>query len=273
MARNPGERLSRDERRQLRRDRLNRLLPNALTMLGLCCGLTAVRFGLQDKWEISILLIAAAALLDTLDGRMARLMGGQTELGGQLDSLVDAISFGVAPVMLIYLWSLNNAGGIGWAIAVLFVVCSVLRLARFNVASSETDLPAWAGSYFSGVPAPAAAGMVLLPLMLGVETNWEFLRSAWLTLPWTIVISGLMIAPIPTYSFKRIRVPKNLVTVSLAGVALFAAALITEPWLALSALILAFSGSIPFAILSFRKRQKEEEINTSSNDTNTDDAS
>ena len=182
MALNPSERLSREERRQLRRNRLNRLLPNALTMLGLCCGLTAVRYGLQGKWEISILLVAAAALLDTLDGRMARLMGGQTELGGQLDSLVDAISFGVAPVMLIYLWSLNNAGGIGWAIAVLFVVCSVLRLARFNVASAETDLPAWAGSgYFSGVPAPAAAGMVLLPLVLGVETNWEFLRSAWLT--------------------------------------------------------------------------------------------
>lgn len=272
MARIPSERLSRNERRQLRRDRLNRLLPNALTMLGLCCGLTAVRFGLQDKWEISILLIAAAALLDTLDGRMARLMGGQTELGGQLDSLADAISFGVAPVMLIYLWSLNNAGGIGWAIAVLFVVCSVLRLARFNIASAETDLPAWAGGYFSGVPAPAAAGMVLLPLVLGVETNWEFLGSAWLTLPWTIVISGLMIAPIPTYSFKRIRVPKNLVTVSLAGVALFAAALITEPWLALAALIIAFSGSIPFAILSFQKRQREKEINTSSNDTDTNDA-
>ncbi|MGB0574647.1 MAG: CDP-diacylglycerol--serine O-phosphatidyltransferase [Alphaproteobacteria bacterium] len=273
MARTPNERLSREERRQLRRDRLNRLLPNALTMLGLCCGLTAVRFGLQDKWEVSILLIAAAALLDTLDGRMARLMGGQTELGGQLDSLVDAISFGVAPVMLIYLWSLNNAGGIGWAIAILFVVCSVLRLARFNVASAETDLPTWAGNYFSGVPAPAAAGMVLLPLMLGVETNWDFLRSAWLTLPWTIVISGLMIAPIPTYSFKRIRVPKNLVTVSLAGVALFAAALITEPWLALSALILAFSASIPLAVLSFRKMQREEELNPSTNATEDNDAS
>lgn len=271
MAPNPNQILLRNERRQLRRERLNRLLPNALTMLGLCCGLTAVRFGLQDKWEISILLIAAAALLDTLDGRMARLMGGQTELGGQLDSLVDAISFGVAPIMLIYLWSLNNAGGIGWAITILFVVCSVLRLARFNVTSAETDLPAWAGSYFSGVPAPAAAGMVLLPLILGVETGWDFLHSAWLTLPWTILISGLMISPIPTYSFKRIRVPKNLVTVSLAGVALFATALITEPWLALSALIVTFSASIPFSVLSFRKRQDEEELSQTLNNTKTED--
>ena len=273
MAPSVNERISCSERRQLRRDRLNRLLPNALTMLGLCCGLTAVRFGLQEKWEISILLIAAAALLDTLDGRLARLMGGQTELGGQLDSLVDAISFGVAPVMLMYLWSLNNAGGIGWAIVILFVVCSVLRLARFNVASVETNLPSWAGSYFSGVPAPAAAGMLLLPLILGIETGWDFFRSAWLVLPWTILISGLMIAPIPTYSFKRIRVPKNLVRVCLAGVALFAAALITEPWLTLSALILAFSASIPFSILSFQKKQAEEEFSPSSDDTSSEDNS
>ena len=260
---------SRSERKELRRERLNRLLPNALTMLGLCSGLTAIKFGLQEKWEISLLLIGLSALLDTLDGRMARLMGGQTELGGQLDSLVDAISFGVAPIMLIYLWSLNNAGGIGWAIATLFVVCCVLRLARFNVASADPELPAWAGNYFSGVPAPAAAGMVLLPLMLGVETRWEFLQSAWLNLPWTIVVSGLMIAPIPTYSFKRIRVSKNLVTVSLAGVALFAAALITEPWLALSALAIVFIASIPFSFLSF-KRKEQEEISPSSLSENND---
>jgi CDP-diacylglycerol--serine O-phosphatidyltransferase len=272
MALNPNKKLSRNERRQLRRDRLNHLLPNVLTMLGLCCGLTSVRFALQERWETSILLIAAAALFDTLDGRMARLMGGQTELGGQLDSLVDAISFGVAPVIIMYLWSLNNAGGIGWAIAILFVVCSVLRLARFNVGSVATDLPVWTSSYFSGVAAPAAAGMVLLPLILGVETGWDFFRSAWLTLPWTIVVSGLMIASIPTYSFKRIRVPKNLVTVSLAGVALLAAALITEPWLTLSALIVAFSASIPFAVLSFSKRQGEEKLNHSSGDDSSEDS-
>ena len=263
MTKKLRDQFSRSERKELRRERLNRLLPNALTMLGLCSGLTAVKFGLQEKWEISILLISLAALLDTLDGRMARLMGGQTELGGQLDSLVDSISFGVAPIMLIYLWSLNNAGGIGWAIATLFVVCCVLRLARFNVASADPELPAWAGNYFSGVPTPAAAGMVLLPLMLCVETKWEFLQSAWLNLPWTIIVSGLMIAPIPTYSFKRIRVPKNLVTVSLAGVALFAAALITEPWLTLSALVIVFTASLPFSYLSFKRKQQEERSPTS----------
>ena len=259
------------KRRQVRRERLNRLLPNTLTTLGLCCGFTAVRFGLQEKWEISILFIGAAALFDTLDGRVARLMGGQTELGGQLDSLADAISFGVAPIMLLYLWSLNNAGGIGWAISVLFVVCSILRLARFNVSSVATDVPVWASNYFSGVATPAAAGMVLLPLILGIETGWDFFRSAWLTLPWTIVISGLMIAPIPTYSFKHIRVPKKFVTLSLASVGLLAAALITEPWLTLSALIVAFSASIPFAVLSFKKRQDENEFSHPSGDVSSDD--
>ena len=259
------------ERREVRRERLNRLLPNTLTTLGLCCGFTAVRFGLQEKWEISILFIGAAALFDTLDGRVARLMGGQTELGGQLDSLADAISFGVAPIMLMYLWSLNNAGGIGWAVAILFVVCAILRLARFNVASVATGLPVWASNYFSGVATPAAAGMVLLPLILGVETGWDFFRSAWLTLPWTIGISGLMIAPIPTYSFKRIRVPKNFVAVSLAGVALLAAALITEPWLTLSVLIVAFSASIPFAVLSFKKRQEENKLSHPSGDVSSED--
>jgi CDP-diacylglycerol--serine O-phosphatidyltransferase len=263
--------LSPVKRRQVRRERLNRLLPNTLTTLGLCCGFTAVRFGLQEKWEISILFIGAAALFDTLDGRVARLMGGQTDLGGQLDSLADAISFGVAPIMLMYLWSLNNAGGIGWAISVLFVVCSILRLARFNVSSVATDIPVWMSNYFSGVATPAAAGMVLLPLILGIETEWDFFRSAWLTLPWTIVISGLMIAPIPTYSFKHIRVPKKLVTLSLASVGLLAAALITEPWLTLSALIVAFSTSIPFAVLSFKKRQDENEFSHPSGGVSSDD--
>ena len=125
MVRRTRKKFSQTERRKLRRDRLNRLLPNALTMLGLCCGLTAIRYGLDERWKLSVVLIAAAAVLDGLDGRMARLMGGQTELGGQLDSLVDAVSFGVAPIMIIFLCSLTYAGGVGWAISVLFVVCCV----------------------------------------------------------------------------------------------------------------------------------------------------
>jgi len=245
-------------RRRLRRDRINRLLPNALTMLGLCAGLTAVRFGLEGNWKAGVVLIAAAALLDTLDGRIARLMGGPTEFGGQLDSLVDAIAFGVAPVALIYLWSLGGAGGIGWAITLLFAVCCVLRLARFNVASADPDLPAWAGNYFSGVPAPAGAGLVLLPLILSLQVDWAFLHSPAVTGPWTLIVAALMISRIPTYSFKRIRVPHRMVRPAMAGIAALAAIAITEPWVALSSLIIVYGSTIPFSIRSFRKMQDED---------------
>ena len=248
----------RRRRRRLRVDSINRLLPNALTMLGLCAGLTAIRFGLNDAWNAGVILVTAAALLDTLDGRMARLMGGPTVFGGQLDSLVDAISFGVAPVMLIYLWSLNLVGGIGWAIALLFVVCCVLRLARFNVSSSDTDLPVWAGGFFSGAPAPAAAGLVLLPMILYLELGWEFLRSAWITGPWVLLIAALMISRIATYSFKRLRVPHHMVRVAMAGIAAITAALIVEPWITLSVSILVYAATIPFSIHSFHRRQAEE---------------
>jgi len=246
----------RGARRRLRRDQINRLLPNALTMLGLCAGLTAIRFGLEGRWGVAIILIAGAALMDTLDGRIARLMGGPTEFGGQLDSLVDGISFGVAPVMLVFMWGLADAGGIGWAIAVLFVVCCVLRLARFNVTSHDPDMPAWAGSYFSGVPAPAGAGLVLLPLMLYVEFEWKFLHSPWLAGPWTLIVAVLMISRLPTYSFKRIRVPHRMVSVAMAGIAALAAAMITEPWVTLAGIVIVYAGTIPFAARSFERMER-----------------
>lgn len=251
-----GDRIA---RRRLRRDQINRLLPNALTMLGLCAGLTAIRFGLEERWAVGIALIAGAALLDTLDGRIARLMGGPTEFGGQLDSLVDAISFGVAPVMLVFMWSLEKAGGLGWAIAVLFTVCCVLRLARFNVAAHDPDIPAWAGSYFSGVPAPAGAGLVLLPLILGVELNWAFAQSPWLTIVWTLLTATLMISRLPTYSFKRIRVSHRFFTAAMAGIAVLAVAMFTEPMITLAGAIIAYATTIPFAMKSFKKLKKEDQ--------------
>ncbi len=268
MARRATRR-ARHLRRLRQRDALNRLLPNALTMLGLCAGLTAIRFGLQGGWLAAVLLIAAAALLDTLDGRIARLMGGPTEFGGQLDSLVDAIAFGVAPVVLIYLWSLSEAGGLGWAVTVLFAVCCVLRLARFNIASTDPDLPAWAGSYFSGVPAPAAAGLVLLPLILGNGLDWGWARSPWLTGPWTLTISMLMISRLPTYSFKRLRVPHHMVPVAMAGIAVLAAAIITDPWVTLAGVIGAYVATIPLSIRSFRKSQRDSATETETEDNGT----
>lgn len=256
MARRTARR-ARHLRRLRQREALNRLLPNALTMLGLCAGLTAIRFGLQGGWLAAVLLITAAALLDTLDGRIARLMGGPTEFGGQLDSLVDAIAFGVAPVVLVYLWSLSEAGGAGWAITVLFAVCCVLRLARFNIMSADPEMPAWASNYFSGVPAPAAAGLVLLPLITGNELDWEWVRSPLLTGPWTLAVSVLMISRLPTYSFKRLRVPHHIVPVAMAGIAVLATAMITEPWITLAGLIVAYAATLPFSRRSFRRTQQK----------------
>lgn len=258
MARRPFAR-GRMMRRRLRRDQINRLLPNALTMLGLCAGLTAMKFGMEGKWAVGIVLIAGAALLDTLDGRIARLMGGPTEFGGQLDSLVDAISFGVAPVMLVFMWSLDQAGGLGWAIAVLFVVCCVLRLARFNVAAADPDIPAWEGGYFSGVPAPAGAGLVLLPLILSVAFDWSFTQSPWLTIIWTLLTATLMISRLPTYSFKRIRVPQQFFTAAMAGIAVLAVAMFTEPMMTLAGIVIAYAATIPFSVKSFRKLKEEDQ--------------
>lgn len=249
----------RERRRRLRRESINRLLPNALTMLGLCAGLTAIRFGMQGEWNVSVVLITTAALLDALDGRIARLMGGPTEFGGQLDSLVDAIAFGVAPMALIYMWSLGAAGGLGWTIALLFVVCCVLRLARFNITSADPDRPTWEANYFRGVPAPAAAGVVMLPLILSLEFEWSFLHAPELTGPWVLVVAGLMISRIPTYSFKRIRVRQGMVRFVMVGIAAFSAGMIFEPWIMLSGMIIVYVTVIPFGLRSFRRRQGEAE--------------
>lgn len=258
MARRSSKRRKGRGKHRIQRDQLSRLLPNALTMLGLCAGLTAIRFALEGQWNTAILLIAGAALLDTLDGRMARMMGGTSEFGGQLDSLVDAIAFGVAPVMMVYVWSLQTAGGIGWTIGLLFPVCCVLRLARFNVTSAEENRPDWAAGFFSGIPAPAGAGMVLLPLILFAETGWDWLGSPWLTGPWTLLVALMMISSMPVYSFKKLRLPSNGMVVALVVIAFMAAAMITEPRLTLSAIIIANTISIPFAIRAYRRLEAEE---------------
>ena len=184
---------------------------------------------------------------------------------------MDAISFGVAPVMLMFMWSLDKAGGLGWAISVLFVVCCVLRLARFNVTSHDPDLPAWAGSYFSGVPAPAGAGLVMLPLILSVEFGWEFLGSPWLVAVWTLMTAIMLISTLPTFSFKRIRVPQKFVRVVMAGIAVLAVAMFTEPLVTLAGIIIAYASTLPFSYLSFTKLQSASPAPAPAENGDTDD--
>jgi CDP-diacylglycerol--serine O-phosphatidyltransferase len=238
----------------------NKLIPNILTLLALCAGLTAIRFGLHQKWEMGVLSILLAGLLDGLDGRIARLLQGTSKFGAELDSLSDFVSFGVAPAMLLYFWSMQRAGGIGWALVLLYAVCMALRLARFNTMIGEPDLPVWAYNFFTGVPAPAAAGLVMLPMMLSFQSdhidlfNHPIVNAAML-----VGVSFLMVSKIPTYSGKRLRVPHAYVLPVMLVMALMAAFLVTAPWSTVTGLIFVYAATIPFSAASFARLKKQTE--------------
>lgn len=232
---------------------LQRLIPNAMTVLALCAGLTSIRFALQERWEQAVVAILVAAVLDGLDGRVARLLNAQSRFGEELDSLADAINFGVAPALLLYLWSLGQAGVLGWIAALALAVCCVLRLARFNAGLGASDKPPWAFNYFTGVPAPAGAGLALLPIAMGFELGGVVPGHPYLVALWSLVVAGLMISALPTFSFKRLRVPAHLAVPGLVGVGATAAALVVQPWWTLTALGVAYVAAI---VLSVRQYQR-----------------
>lgn len=239
---------------------INRLLPNILTLLALCAGLTAIRYGLQDRFQAAVIAIIIAAILDGLDGRLARRLGSTSRFGAELDSLSDFISFGVAPAILIYLWTMNGAGSIGWALVLLFPVCSALRLARFNTGlNDDTKPPVWMAGFFTGVPAPAGAGLVLVPMMLSFETgDWgaDFFGHPILVGLVMAAISALMVSRIPTYSFKRVRVPHGYVMPVLILIAALATLLVTAPWYMFPLLGLLYAATFPFSIRAAMKAKR-----------------
>lgn len=235
----------------------NRLIPNILTVLALCAGLTAIRFALQGKWELAVLAIVIAGVFDTLDGRLARLLGGATKFGAELDSLSDFISFGVAPAILIYAWSLQHAKGIGWVLAMVFAVCSALRLARFNTKLGVSDMPPWAYNFFTGVPAPGGAGLVMLPMMLSFQFGTGFFDQPAVNGVVMAAVAVLMISRIPTYSFKQFKVPHRMVLPMLLLVGLLAALLITNLWMTLNLVGIAYMMSLPWSVRAYRKLERE----------------
>ena len=205
-----------------------------------------------------MLAIVAAVVLDGLDGRIARLLKGASKFGAELDSLSDFVCFGVAPALMLYLWSMQDAGRLGWALVMLFTICCGLRLARFNVAIDEHDAPVWKGRFFTGVPAPAGAGLVLLPLIFSFQTGGTFFRETWVVGLFLLVVAGLMVSTIPTYSFKRLKIGRRwiLPTMLIAGaVTVF---LINAPWMTLSIIGFAYIVSIPVSIRDHRRLQKAE---------------
>lgn len=239
--------------RRLRALPVNSLIPNILTVLALCAGMSAIRFAMQEKWELAVAAIIVAGVLDGLDGRMARLLKGATKFGAELDSLSDFIAFGVAPALVIYLWSTEVLGGIGWIAGLAYSTCCALRLARFNTALDDPDRPAWASFFFTGMAAPAAACMVLLPMAVSFQIGDGVLRQPVLMAAWLLVVAFMMISRIPTYSFKRVRVKREMVLPLLVVVGLVAAVLASYPWFVLSVMGLAYLGSIPFSYRAQRR--------------------
>lgn len=246
----------------------NRLIPNILTMIGLCSGLTAMRFALDARWEQAAALIVVAAVIDGLDGRIARLLKGTSRFGAEFDSLSDFLCFGVAPGFILYLWTLEEARGLGFVPCVLFAVCMALRLARFNAALDVgvAPKPAYAQSFFTGVPAPAGAGLVLFPLFLslafqgwGWEMFAEAVRHPAFVAGLTVVVAAMAVSTLPTWSFKNFKVPRVLILPILVGVSAFVALLVAEPFAAIAGAGLIYLGMIPFSCRSYLRLKREAE--------------
>jgi CDP-diacylglycerol--serine O-phosphatidyltransferase len=234
---------------------INRLIPNILTLLALCAGMTAIRFALQNKFEPAVIAIMVAALLDGIDGRIARFLKATTVLGAQLDSLSDFVGFGVAPAVLLYVWSLSQLESFGWAVVVIFATCCALRLARFN-AQLGTEPPAFAYNFFVGVPAPAAAVLAILPMLLSFQLGDTLFRSPYVNGVVLAAVAALMVSRVPTYSFKRFRVKRDWVLPTLLVVGALAAFITTEPWATLAMIALLYLGSIPASYRAYQKMRR-----------------
>jgi CDP-diacylglycerol--serine O-phosphatidyltransferase len=240
---------------------LRAVAPNAVTAMALCMGLSGVRFAISAEWEKALAAIIIAGVLDGMDGRIARMLKGESRFGAELDSLSDVIAFGVSPAVIIYLWSLQTMPQFGWVIALSHAVCCALRLARFNANIDAAEQPHKSAGFLTGVPAPAAAGLALLPIYIWLWSGNDAVREPWIVAPWIAVVAFLMISNVATFSWSSLRLRRNIRLEALAGFALLAAALITAPWTTLTAVCAAYLIAIPFSIRSYArvKRQRAEE--------------
>ena len=245
-------------RRRFRRIPVRTLAPNLVTLLALCAGLTAIRLAFEDRYALALAAIVFAAVLDGIDGRLARLLKGTSRFGAELDSLSDFVNFGVAPALILFFWGLHDLKSAGWIAAMAFAICAGLRLARFNVMSEDPNRPAWTANFFVGVPAPAGAIIVLLPIyaaFLGLPRT-PFLT--WATLVYTLAVAILLVSRLPVFSGKRFgtRVPPEMVVPVVIVLVLFVALLMAYPWIILTAGTLAYLVSLPFGYLSYRGYQE-----------------
>jgi len=241
------------------------ILPNMLTLIGVCIGLSSIKFALDQKFELAIIAIIFAGLIDGLDGRIARLIKGTSKVGKELDSLTDVISFGVAPSFIMYFWSLNNLGKFGWLLCLIYVVCVALRLARFNVNSNEE--PSWKDNFFEGVPSPAGGILVLMPLILNLsEFNFFTINYNILVPVFFISVSFLLISKLPTYSLKKIIIPRSMTVFLLFGIVLFFGLLLIYPFKVIFLSGFIYLGLIPISFFHYRKINKQKSVDQAKND-------
>ncbi len=232
---------------------LRQVAPNAVTAMALCFGLTGVRFALSERWETAVACVILAGVLDGLDGRIARMVRGESRFGAELDSLSDNIAFGVAPALIIYLWSLQYMPKLGWVVALAHALMCALRLARFNAAIDADDQPHKSAGFMTGVPAPTGAGLAFVPMYCWFITGEPIFSQWYVVAPWTAFVAFLMISSLATFSWKALRLRRNIRLEAIAVAGLLAAMLITVPWLTLLAISAIYLFLIPFGMASYRK--------------------
>jgi CDP-diacylglycerol---serine O-phosphatidyltransferase len=233
------------------------ILPNMLTLIGVCIGLTSIRFALDEKYEFAIIAIIFAALIDGLDGRIARLIKGTSKVGKELDSLTDMISFGVAPAFIMYFWKLNTLGRFGWLVCLIYVICVALRLARFNVNSNQDS--SWRDNFFEGVPSPAGGILVLTPLIISI-TSFDYIQINYdIIVPtFFILTSLLLISKFPSYSFKKIVIQRKATIFLLFGIVLFFGLLLIYPFNVMSISAIIYLCVLPISFLHYQKLRKQD---------------
>ena len=243
------------------------ILPNLLTIIGVCLGISSIKFALDENYSLAVIFIVFAAILDALDGRIARLIKGTTEFGKELDSLTDFVSFGIAPAFILYFWELKNYGKIGWAITLIFSVCCVLRLARFNLTKISEDAE-WKQNYFEGVPSPAGAGLALLPLVYELSELKFSIDLKNLIPVYIVIVALLLISKIPTYSLKKIKISSELSIFLLFGIVVIFISLTFFTFESLLVIGGIYLLSIPLSLYSYKKTKKI--INTTPEDDDED---
>jgi CDP-diacylglycerol--serine O-phosphatidyltransferase len=245
---------------------LRSVIPNAITAFALCSGLTGIRFAMSGDWDRALMFIGFAAVLDGVDGRVARMLRGQSRFGAELDSLSDLVAFGVAPALIVYLWILRFWVPYGWIFALAYGVCMALRLARFNARIDVEDQPHKSAGFLTGVPAPAGAGMMLLPILLWLASgrHWFWLQDYRLVALWSAFSAFMIISSVATFSLGSMRLRRTVRLEALVLIAILGAALVTVPWETLSLIVIVYLLLIPFSMMRYARIRRQRAAGSSS---------